>query len=166
MVTLKGLLRLLRAVPFWRPRVLRTLFSEGLTLSALISIAALKNPDGTALIDDDGPLTYADLNHLIDEATADLQTTRVDVQEPNHRSFVVAVAAALRQSADVVLHEPSKSPPPQSSQHSTPSRRRGQIILLTSAAPAPPKKSNAAASASPKPSPSRLSSAHCRSTAR
>ncbi|GAB3833947.1 AMP-binding protein [Kribbella italica] len=139
MVTLKGLLRLLRAVPFWRPRVLRTLFSEGLTLSALISIAALKNPDGTALIDDDGPLTYADLNHLIDEATADLQTTRVDVQEPNHRSFVVAVAAALRQSADVVLHEPSKSPPPQSSQHSTPSRRRGQIILLTSGSTGTPK---------------------------
>ncbi|MGC4944219.1 AMP-binding protein [Kribbella sp. DT2] len=105
MVTLTGLLRLLRAVPLWRPQVLRTLYAQGLTLSALITVAALKNPDGVALIDDDGPLTYAELDQLIEEV--DVSTTRVDVREPNHRTFVVAAAAALRHNADAVLHAPA-----------------------------------------------------------
>jgi hypothetical protein len=155
MVTLKGLLRLLRAVPVWRPQVLKVLHAEGLTLSALITVAALTNPDGVALIDDDGPLTYADLNRLVEHASAEVNTTRVDVREPNHRSFVVAVAAALRRNADVVLHEPTSpgsaqappAPPPTPSKsrpsprrpHRLKFKRRGQVILLNSGSTGVPK---------------------------
>ncbi len=139
----EGLLRLVGAVPFWRPRVLQVLRAEGLTLSALISIAALKNPDGVALIDDDGPLTYTGLNRLVEHASAEVNTARVDVREPNHRSFVVAVAAALRRNADVVLHEPSTPAPSPSESPSSPQlklkRRRGQVILLTSGSTGVPK---------------------------
>jgi acyl-CoA synthetase (AMP-forming)/AMP-acid ligase II len=139
MVTLTGLLRLLRTVPLWRPQVLRTLHTQGLTLSALITIAAIKNPNGVALIDDDGPLTYAGLNQLVDEAAADLSTTRVDVREPNHRSFVVAAASALRHNADTVLHEPSSPPVERPSPPRRSERRRGQVVLLTSGSTGVPK---------------------------
>ncbi|MEV6281161.1 AMP-binding protein [Kribbella sp. NPDC051770] len=137
MVTLIGLVRLLRAVPFWRPRVLRVLWVQGLTLGALVRVAALKNPGGVALVDEDGSLTYAELDRLVDEA--EVRGARVHVREPNHRSFVVAVAAALRRNADVVLHEPTTTlvEPDEPGPRST--RRRGQIILLTSGSTGVPK---------------------------
>ncbi|TDO52545.1 acyl-CoA synthetase (AMP-forming)/AMP-acid ligase II [Kribbella sp. VKM Ac-2527] len=126
-----GLARLLRGVPVWRPRVVRILQRDGLTLAALVAIAAARRPDEVALLDDDGPLTYAELEQLVASHAGELPPDlgRVEIREPNHRSFVIAVAAALRRNADVVLLDP-RSPPVDVSGGRR--GRRGQIVLMTS----------------------------------
>ena len=126
-----GLARLLRAVPVWRPRVVLFLRRDGFSLSALVAIAAVKDPDGIALFDDDGPLTYAELERLVADRVRELPAdlTRAAIQEPNHRSFVIAMAAAQRHNADVVLLDP-RTPAPNilGKRHG----RRGQVVLMTS----------------------------------
>jgi acyl-CoA synthetase (AMP-forming)/AMP-acid ligase II len=126
-----GLARLLRAVPVWRARVVRILHRDGFTLSALVANAAVKDPDGVALFDDDGPLTCAELERLVADRVRELPAdlTRAKIQEPNHRSFVIAVAAAQRRNADVVLLDP-RAPAPDIL-----GKRRGksgQVVLMTS----------------------------------
>src|SRR5438046_2301033 len=55
-----GLVRLLTAVQPWRVPTLAALRRHGLTLATLVTLAARNHPGDVALIDDDGPLTYAE----------------------------------------------------------------------------------------------------------
>jgi acyl-CoA synthetase (AMP-forming)/AMP-acid ligase II len=72
------------------------------------AMAALRYPDRTAIIDEAGSLTYAELEHRA-AALATALKERVDEDERvgvlcrNHRGFVTAVLAASRLGGDVVL---------------------------------------------------------------
>lgn len=126
-----GLGRLLAAVRPWRaPGAFR---AHGLTLATLTTLAARNHPGDVALIDDDGPLTYADLESLTHEHT---DAERVAVREPNGRSFVIAVVAALRANADVVLVDP-RAPSVEVGTHRA--ARRGQVVVMTSGSTGTPK---------------------------
>jgi acyl-CoA synthetase (AMP-forming)/AMP-acid ligase II len=129
-----GVARLIGAIPLWRPTTYRAIRRDGLTLSALITIAAARNPTGLALIDDDGSLTYTELNHLAAKAARELpdNVSRFSVSEPNHRSFVIAVCAALRARADVLLLDPDGLAEPPPADQPGRLRRPGRVILLTS----------------------------------
>lgn len=103
-----GLVRLGRAIPLGRLSTYRIIRRDGLTVSALVSIAAVRDPTGIALVDDDGPVSYAELDRLADSQAYELApNARYAVAQPNHRSFVIAVCAALRVRADVVLLDPT-----------------------------------------------------------
>jgi len=126
-----GLGRLLAAVQPWRaPGAFRT---HGLTLATLITLAARNHPGDVALIDDDGPLTYADLEQLTHEPAAG---ERIAVREPNGRSFVAAVVSGLRANADVVLVDP-RAPAVEVGVRR--SGRRGQVVVMTSGSTGTPK---------------------------
>jgi acyl-CoA synthetase (AMP-forming)/AMP-acid ligase II len=126
-----GLGRLLAAVRPWRaPGAFR---EHGLTLATLTTLAARNHPGDVALIDDDGPLTYAGLEQLTHEpVTGD----RIAVREPNGRSFVAAVVSALRANADVVLVDPRA---PAVEVGTRRAGRRGQVVVMTSGSTGAPK---------------------------
>ncbi|WP_219461831.1 AMP-binding protein [Nonomuraea rhizosphaerae] len=80
------------------------------TLATGVAVAAARWPDRTAVIDEDGSLTFAEL----DERAARLASAlyhqagvgpgrTVAVMWPNHRGFVEAVAAVSRLGADLLL---------------------------------------------------------------
>lgn len=126
-----GLGRLLAAVRPWRaPGAFR---AHGLTLATLTTLAARNHPGDVALIDDDGPLTYADLDQLTREpATGE----RIAVHELNGRSFVVAVVSGLRANADVVLVDPRA---PAVEVGTRRAGQRGQVVVMTSGSTGTPK---------------------------
>jgi acyl-CoA synthetase (AMP-forming)/AMP-acid ligase II len=126
-----GLGRLLAAVRPWRaPGAFR---EHGLTLATLTTLAARNHPGDVALIDDDGPLTYAGLEQLTHEpVTGD----RIAVREPNGRSFVAAVVSGLRANADVVLVDPRA---PAVEVGTRRAGRRGQVVVMTSGSTGTPK---------------------------
>ncbi|MBO2455150.1 AMP-binding protein [Actinomadura barringtoniae] len=72
------------------------------------AMAALRYPDRTAIVDERGSLTYAELEHRA-AALATALTERIDEGDRvgvlcrNHRWFVTAVLAASRLGGDVVL---------------------------------------------------------------
>ena len=139
MDVLIGLTRLARAIPLLRPSTYRAIRRDGLTLSALITIAAARDPARVALIDKDGRLSYAELDHLIDLAAAELppDISRFAVAHRNDRSFVIAVAAALRVHADVLLADPDA---PRRPNVQGPRRHRaGRVVLMTSGSTGQPK---------------------------
>jgi fatty-acyl-CoA synthase len=107
-----GLGRLLRAVRPWQPAVARTIRRYGLTLAALVEIAAHHRPDAVAIVDDNGALTNAELLRGAEELADRLvgKGNRVGVLAGNSRDFVVAVAAAGRVGADVTLLDPAMAP--------------------------------------------------------
>jgi acyl-coenzyme A synthetase/AMP-(fatty) acid ligase len=126
-----GLARLLAAVRPWRaPGAFRR---YGLTLATLTTLAARNHPGDLALIDDDGPLTYADLDQLTHDATTG---ERIAVREPNGRSFVTAVVSAQRANADVVLVDPRA---PAIEVGTRRAGRRGQVVVMTSGSTGTPK---------------------------
>ena len=130
-----GLVRLGRAIPLVRLSTYRIIRRDGLTVSALVSIAAVKNPTGVALIDDDGPVTYAELDRLADARAYELApNARYAVAQPNHRSLVIAICAALRVHADVVLLDPTVPGrlPFTSLKGSWPRKGPGRVVLQTS----------------------------------
>ncbi len=129
-----GLVRLLTAVQPWRVPTLAALRRHGLTLATLVTLAARNHPGDVALIDDDGPLTYAELDRLA--ASNATSGERIAVREPNGRSFVVAVVAGLRNNADVVLVDPH-GPAVEVGTHRA--GRRGQVVVMTSGSTGEPK---------------------------
>lgn len=128
-----GLGRLLAAVQPWRAGHLRLLRDHGLTLATLTALAARRRPSEVALVDDDGALTYAELDRL---ARGDPGAERIAVREPNGRSFVAGVVAGLRHNADVVLVDPRG---PVVEVGSTRAGRRGQVVVMTSGSTGEPK---------------------------
>ncbi len=126
-----GLGRLLAAVRPWRAP--GTFQDHGLTLATLTTLAARNHPGDVALIDDDGPLTYADLEQLTHRA---MKGERIAVREPNGRSFVTAVVSGLRANADVVLVDPRA---PAVEVGTRRAGRRGQVVVMTSGSTGTPK---------------------------
>jgi fatty-acyl-CoA synthase len=100
-------------VPFERPdRVPRALLAAapwGIGVAGLVAAAAARYPTATALVDDDGPVSYRDLWRASGGIARELHTmgatggTGVGIMCRNHRGFVEAFVAVARTGADVVL---------------------------------------------------------------
>nr|WP_089313586.1 AMP-binding protein [Actinomadura mexicana] len=88
-------------------RQIGTLRRWGTTLAGLVASAAARSPSRTALIDDEGELTFGEL----DERAARLATglplhgprPRVGVLCRNHRGMALTLVACSRRGAEVVL---------------------------------------------------------------
>ncbi|MVU80960.1 SDR family NAD(P)-dependent oxidoreductase [Nocardia sp. ET3-3] len=81
----------------------------GIGLATALSSFAARFPDRPAMIDDDGPITAAELDRQVQRLAAALRArwevrrgSRVGVLCRNHRGFVLAAYAAARLSADLV----------------------------------------------------------------
>ncbi|SNR83595.1 Acyl-CoA synthetase (AMP-forming)/AMP-acid ligase II [Haloechinothrix alba] len=97
------------ARPWHLPRLARAWWEAGASPATLVAVAAIHRPHSTALVDDLGTLTYAEL----DDAGARLaggiaarhgadRVTSIAVMCRNHRGFVLASVAAGRLGADLV----------------------------------------------------------------
>ena len=97
-----------------RPQTLLGLLTglgrTGLTIAAAAAIGAVRHPDRAAVVDERGRLTFAQLEAQSARIAAGLRSThgvgrghRVGILCRNHRGFVVALAAASRAGADLVL---------------------------------------------------------------
>jgi acyl-CoA synthetase (AMP-forming)/AMP-acid ligase II len=90
-------------------RIMAAAAAEGGTTTVGIAIAARRCGDRTAIIDERGSCTYAELDRRCDALAAGLQ--RLPGRKPraialmcrNHRGFIEALAAANRIGADVLL---------------------------------------------------------------
>jgi acyl-CoA synthetase (AMP-forming)/AMP-acid ligase II len=97
----------------WRPlratRQLTALLHWGTTLAGELVSAAARDPDRTALIDEGGALTYAELHDRTDRLAAALipdrggRRRRVGVLCRNHRGMVESLIACSKRGAEVVL---------------------------------------------------------------
>jgi acyl-CoA synthetase (AMP-forming)/AMP-acid ligase II len=97
----------------WRPlratRQLNALLHWGTTLAGGLIAAAARDPDRTALIDEQGSLTYAELHERTDRLAAALipdcrgRRLRVGVLCRNHRGLVESLIACSKRGAEVVL---------------------------------------------------------------
>jgi acyl-CoA synthetase (AMP-forming)/AMP-acid ligase II len=100
-----GVLRLLR--PFRTVRALGLLRFWGTSLAGLTKAAAVGQPRKTALIDDLGSLTYAELDARTDALAHALPLTgprpRVGILCRNHRGLVETLIACSKRGAEVVL---------------------------------------------------------------
>ncbi|TDB83551.1 acyl-CoA synthetase, partial [Actinomadura sp. 7K534] len=91
-------------------RVLRqigTLRRWGTTLAGLVAAAAARSPSRPALIDDEGALTFGELDERAARLAAGLPLQgprpRVGVLCRNHRGMVETLVACSRRGAEVVL---------------------------------------------------------------
>jgi fatty-acyl-CoA synthase len=87
------------------------------SLAFLAEVAALRAGSHVALVDDDGPLTFAELRARYQALAGELIARhaagpghQIAIIGRNHRSLVVAILAASRTGADVLLLNP-ESPP-------------------------------------------------------
>jgi acyl-CoA synthetase (AMP-forming)/AMP-acid ligase II len=97
----------------WRPlratRQLTALLHWGTTLAGGLVAAAARDPERTALVDDLGALTYAELDARTDRLAAALipdrrgRRRRVAVLCRNHRGLVESLIACSKRGAEVVL---------------------------------------------------------------
>ncbi|WP_067824842.1 SDR family NAD(P)-dependent oxidoreductase [Nocardia inohanensis] len=81
----------------------------GVGLATTLALFAARFPDRPAVIDDDGPITAAELHRHVEHLAAALRArwdirrgNKVGVLCRNHRGFVAAAYAAARLSADLV----------------------------------------------------------------
>ncbi|TDC44225.1 acyl-CoA synthetase [Actinomadura sp. KC345] len=88
-------------------RQIGTLRRWGTTLAGLVAGAAARSPSRTALIDDEGALTFAELDERAARLAAGLPLQgprpRVGVLCRNHRGMVETLVACSRRGAEVVL---------------------------------------------------------------
>ncbi|MGI5230976.1 AMP-binding protein [Actinoallomurus sp. CA-142502] len=97
----------------WRPlratRQLTALLHWGTTLAGGLAAAAARDPDRTALVDEKGELSYAELHDRTDRLAAGLipdcrgRRLRVAVLCRNHRGLVESLIACSKRGAEVVL---------------------------------------------------------------
>ncbi|MES9604189.1 AMP-binding protein [Actinomadura sp. NPDC000929] len=84
-----------------------TLRRWGTTLAGLVASAAARSPSRAALIDDEGELTFAELDELAARLAAGLPLNgprpRVGVLCRNHRGMALTLVACSRRGAEVVL---------------------------------------------------------------
>ena len=90
-------------------RLIREVYRGGTNLYTLLAIAAARWPDRTAIIDDDGALSYRELQSKTESLARELyrdgrwRRQAVGIMCRNGRDFVAAVFAAALVGADVVL---------------------------------------------------------------
>ncbi|OBA84043.1 acyl-CoA synthetase [Mycobacterium sp. 1164966.3] len=90
-------------------RLIRELYRGGTNLYTLLAISAARWPDRTAIIDDDGALSYRELQSQVESLARELSRggagpgEAVGVMCRNGRNFVAAVFAVALVGADVVL---------------------------------------------------------------
>ncbi|QGG97149.1 AMP-binding protein [Actinomarinicola tropica] len=90
-------------------RMARALRERGPTTAGLVAAAAARHPDRTAVVDERGTLTWAELDHRTNALAHGLARIGVDAGSTvgvlcrNHRGFVESVVAASKLGADVVL---------------------------------------------------------------
>lgn len=90
-------------------RLVREISRGGTNLYTLLAIAAARWPDRTAIIDDDGALSYAELRSMTESLADELVGSgmgtghAVGVMCRNGRNFVAAVFATSMVGADVVM---------------------------------------------------------------
>lgn len=90
-------------------RVARELYRSGTNLYSLLAIAAARWGDRTAIIDDDGALSYRELQQKTESIARELVSTGAGPDEAvgimcrNGRGFVAAMFAAGLIGADIVL---------------------------------------------------------------
>lgn len=95
--------------PLRTARQLHTLMHWGTSLAGELVSASARSPDRTALIDESGTLTYAELNDRTDRLAAALipegngRRLRVGLVCRNHRGLVEALVACSKRGAEVVL---------------------------------------------------------------
>jgi len=115
-------------VVLWRVGLLRMSFVQAIraalawrrcggSLAFVVELAALRFGEHHAIHDDDGPLNFVELRRAYEALAARLIAEfgagpglHVVVVGPNHRSTVIAIAAATRTGADVLLLNPSSPP--------------------------------------------------------
>nr|WP_296766042.1 AMP-binding protein [Rhodococcus sp. (in: high G+C Gram-positive bacteria)] len=88
--------------------IVRGVWRHGASVATLFAIAAARFPDRAAIIDDDGPICYAELYrqsialaHNLGTGT-DGHPNSVAVLCRNHRGFVLGVAAAGQTGAEII----------------------------------------------------------------
>jgi acyl-CoA synthetase (AMP-forming)/AMP-acid ligase II len=98
-------------------RLLESVLTTGVNLMAMLRVAAKLHPERTAVIDERGPLTYAQLWRQSEALAAALFARRgvrgghkVALACGNHASAVKALFAAARLGAHVYLVNPESSP--------------------------------------------------------
>jgi acyl-CoA synthetase (AMP-forming)/AMP-acid ligase II len=90
-------------------RLVREVYRGGTNLYTVLAVAAARWPDRTAMIDDDGALSYRELRAKTDALARELHqdglgtSQAVGVMCRNGRNFVAAVFAAALVGTDVVL---------------------------------------------------------------
>ncbi|MFC0039835.1 AMP-binding protein [Actinomadura rayongensis] len=88
-------------------RQIRELRRWGTTLAGIVVSAAARNPGRTAIIDDSGTLTFAELDDRTTRLAAGLPLTgprpRVGILCRNHRGIVEALVACGKRGVEVVL---------------------------------------------------------------
>jgi acyl-CoA synthetase (AMP-forming)/AMP-acid ligase II len=95
--------------PFRATRQLAAILHWGTTLAGELVSAAARDPHRTALVDEHGTLTYAELNDRTDRLAVALipdcrgRRRRVGVLCRNHRGMVEALIACSKRGAEVVL---------------------------------------------------------------
>src|SRR5688500_20317489 len=98
-------------------RVVKALKEWGPTIAGGYAVAAIRYPDATAIIDEHGELTFAELH---DRTNALARAWRADgigagdavaILCRNHRGFVEALVAASKLGAHAVLLHTAFSPP-------------------------------------------------------
>ena len=90
-------------------RLIREVYRGGTNLYTLLAVAAARWPDRTAMIDDDGALSYRDLQAKTESLARELSRDGVGTGQAvgimcrNGRNFAAAVFATALVGADVVL---------------------------------------------------------------
>lgn len=90
-------------------RLARELYRGGMNLHTLLAVAAARWPDRTAVVDDDGALSYRQLQSMTESIAHELCDARVGVGQAmgvmcrNGRNFIAATFAASMVGTDVVL---------------------------------------------------------------
>jgi fatty-acyl-CoA synthase len=88
-----------------------------LTFAGVTAIAAIRYPDRVAIVDDDGPLTYGELDRTANQLANDLRARGIGHGDGvgllcrDSRFFVQAVAAVSKVGADLLLLNTSFSGP-------------------------------------------------------
>ena len=92
------------------PAMARGALRSGPTFAAVLAIGAGRHPGRAAVIDEDGAISYAELADEVERVAGALHAEHgieaektVGIQCRNHRGFVIALGAASRLGADVVL---------------------------------------------------------------
>lgn len=104
----------------------------GLTPVAAYGLAAIRYADETAIIDDDGTLTFAEVERRTNALARSLRSlgvrdgSRVGVLCRNHRGVVEVMVACSKLGADVVYHDVKASP----AELAGAARRRPTVLLV------------------------------------